>query len=95
MRVSVKARRISSAYKPNLCPSLPIIRPLIVVQVQIDSANGSITRAKMRGGQRTALSGPLVILNGSNNIPEIQTLSMGLEYNARIACQKGPVRQKM
>lgn len=62
-----------------------MVIPLIRWFVPIDSAEGSITMAKIRGDKGQFCLMSLVMEKGSDNMPLASTLADGVVYSALIA----------
>lgn len=71
----LKVMRASSAYRPNFCSTINLMV----------CASGSITMAKIKGESGHPCLVPLVIIKGSDVMPDIQTRALGEEYIFRMA----------
>lgn len=76
---------MSSANKPNLCTSWPMVIPLISGEERIYSAKGSIARENISGDKGQPCLVPLVKEKFLDSIPVEKMFAVGWVYNAIMA----------
>lgn len=76
---------MSSANKPNLCTSWPMVIPLISGEERIYSAKGSIGRENISGDKGQPCLVPLVKEKFLDSIPVEKMFAVGWVYNAIMA----------